>query len=308
MNVLLIGGTRYLGPAIANELLSRGHSVTVLHRGFTSCELSQAITRLHGDARDRHLIESILSAHRFDAVIDTILQAQDLEWLLPLLARYSGRLIHCGSTGVYAPAASIPSRETDPCPCPQDLGGFGEKLAQDEMLLAFNQATGFDTCSVRISNVIGAGDVPLDIWGSRNPVYYQRLIEHREIWIPNDGRALLQPVHVADLARGFCAAVESAISSGKIYNLSSDRAVTLSSYVDLAKRILNSNSAVRFVPMEVILAAEKANESGLRFICEHMCIDSEKARRELCYTPEVDVEEALSESVEWMFRKKLLTK
>jgi len=306
MKVLIIGGTRYLGAAIARELLGQGYEVAVLHRGQTPGDLPPEVTHILGDARDRAFVEPQLREGAYDAVIDTILRADDLAWYLPLLQACAGQLVHCGSTGVYARADRVPSRETDPTPCPKEFGGFGSKRDQDLALLEFHEKTRFKVCSLRISNVIGAGDVPLDIWGARNPAYYQRLAGHEEIWIPNDGCALLQPVHVKDLARGFRAALETEQAAGQIYNLSSDRPVTLNLYARYAKELLGSKSELTCVPMAQILATGKANEGGLRFVCEHMCIDSSKARRALGYKPEFDVREALRDSLDWMVTTGLL--
>ena len=137
------------------------------------------------------------------------------------------------------------------------------KLQQDEALVRFHEQTGYRVCSLRISNVFGPGDVPLDVWGARNPAYFQRVADGKEIWIPNDGRALLQPVHVADLARGFAAVAEADVWPGLIYNLSSPQAVTLARYVAVAKDLLGSKSSVRCVPMEEILALGKTSATGL---------------------------------------------
>ena len=281
MNVLIIGGTRFLGAAIARELRARNHKVALLHRGQTQGDTPADAEQILCDARDRSQVEPQLR-RRWDAVIDTILSDRDLAWYLPLLAHHAGQLIHCGSTGVYAPMRTVPAREEDPTPCPEDLGGFGQKLDQDRALLDFHEKTGFRVCSLRVSNVFGSGDIPLDGWGARNPAWFHRIAGHREIWIPNDGHALLQPVHIADLARGFCDALECDKAAGQIYNLSSDRAVTLNEYVDIVKDLLKSSSPVRHVPMDGILATGKANEAGLRFLCEHMSIDSGKARLQDC--------------------------
>lgn len=306
MNLLIIGGTRFLGAATARELLRRGHDVTVLHRGDTPGSLPEAIGDIRCDARDRPQVENHLAQGGYDAVIDTILGAEDLEWYLPLLEEHAGQLVHCGSTGVYAPMGSVPVREDDPTPCPQELGGFDAKRRQDQALVAFRERVGFRVCSLRISNVFGAGDIPLDVWGSRSLRFFQRLVDGREIWIPNDGRALLQPVHVADLARGFADVVEAEALPEPIYNLSSDQAVTLARYVEIAQGLLGGDSPVRCVPMEDILATGKANEAGLRFVCEHMCIDSTKARRDFGYAPRYDVFEGLRDSFQWMIDRGLL--
>ena len=36
MNTLVLGGTRFIGLVLVRELLSRGHQVTVLNRGWPS--------------------------------------------------------------------------------------------------------------------------------------------------------------------------------------------------------------------------------------------------------------------------------
>ncbi|HPV35776.1 MAG TPA: NAD-dependent epimerase/dehydratase family protein [Candidatus Hydrogenedentes bacterium] len=308
MHVLIVGGTRFLGAAIARELVARGHRVSLLHRGMTAGNVPREAVHLLGDARDRAFVASILQPGRFDAVVDTILTSEDLHWYLPLLHRAVGQLVHCGSTGVYAPMATAPVREYDPTPCAPELGGFAEKLAQDKALLKYHERAGFPVCSLRVSNVFGAGDVPLDIWGARNPRFFQRLADGEEVWIPKDGTTLLQPVHVDDLARGFRAALEApGRTTGQIFNLSSERAVTLTRYAELAAELLGSESMFRYVAVEDILATGRANEAGLRFICEHMCIDSSKAGRVLHYEPQISVREGLRDSLTWMIDTGLLS-
>lgn len=307
MRVLIVGGTRFLGSAIARELVRRGHDVAVFHRGQTEWGVPSDVRHVLGDARDRAFVETTLRDGAFDAVVDTILHAADLAWYLPLLKQYAGQLVHCGSTGVYAPASHCPVHEDDPTPCPPELGGFGEKLEQDKALLRFHEETGFKTVSLRVSNVFGAGDVPLDAWGARSPAFFQRVADGKEVWVPERGLPLLQPVHTEDLARGFAAALESGQAAGEVYNLTSERAVTLRHYVGLIRELLQSRSPVKYVTCEDILATGKANEGGLRFLCEHMSIDASKAARELEYTPRISVREGLRESLEWMVSSGQLT-
>ncbi len=306
MRVLIVGGTRYLGLAIVRELLEHQYEVHVFNRGKTPASLPPEVICHKGNVGDREDLAVCVREGEFDAVIDTILSAQDLARHLPVISECCGQLVHCGSTGVYAPAEFLPSRETDPTPCPPELGGFGAKLEQDQTLLHFFADTGFKVCSLRISNVIGPGDVPLDVWGGRNPMCFQRLIDGKEIWIPNDGRALVQPVDVRDLARGFRLALETDRAGGQIYNLSSSRAVTLYQYARFAAEILNSRSEIQCVPAKQILATGRANAAGLWFLCEHMCIDSSKAAQDLGYQPKRGIRRSLKATIEWMFAKGLL--
>jgi len=102
VKVLIVGGTRFLGAAIASELCARGHQVTALHRGKTRGDVPEQVEHILCDAHERAEVEPHLT-RRFDAVVDTILTDSDLAWYLPLLQDCAERFIHCGSTGVYTP-------------------------------------------------------------------------------------------------------------------------------------------------------------------------------------------------------------
>ncbi|QOR65114.1 NAD-dependent epimerase/dehydratase family protein [Cytobacillus suaedae] len=69
MNLLIIGGTKFLGIHLINEAISRGHEVTIFNRGTVeSSLLPDSIEYLVGD-RDGNL--SALEGRKWDAVIDT---------------------------------------------------------------------------------------------------------------------------------------------------------------------------------------------------------------------------------------------
>ena len=55
------------------------------------------------------------------------------------------------------------------------------------------------------------------------------------------------------------------------------------------------------------LSTGRANEAGLLFIFEHMCIDSSKAGRVLHYEPQISVREGLRDSLTWMIDTGLLS-
>jgi 2'-hydroxyisoflavone reductase len=67
MKVLIIGGTRFLGRALTDEALKRGHDVTLFNRGNNQ-EVFPGVEQLIGD-RDRDL--SLLENRKWDVVMDT---------------------------------------------------------------------------------------------------------------------------------------------------------------------------------------------------------------------------------------------
>lgn len=67
MNLLFIGGTRFVGRAMVATALAQGHSVTLFHRGQTNPDLFPECEHLLGD---RQVDLSPLAGRRWDAVID----------------------------------------------------------------------------------------------------------------------------------------------------------------------------------------------------------------------------------------------
>jgi 2'-hydroxyisoflavone reductase len=66
--LLVLGGTRFIGPHIVEAALARGHEVALFNRGKTNPELFPECEKLRGD-RDGDM--SALHGRDFDAVIDT---------------------------------------------------------------------------------------------------------------------------------------------------------------------------------------------------------------------------------------------
>jgi len=68
MQILVLGGTQFLGRHVVDSALERGHTVTLFNRGRTRPELYPDVEKLRGD-RDGDL--GSLAGRSFDAVVDT---------------------------------------------------------------------------------------------------------------------------------------------------------------------------------------------------------------------------------------------
>ena len=69
MDLLLIGGTQFVGRALVEKALQRGHNVTLFNRGKTNPDIFPEVERITGD-RDGDLAN--LGDRTWDAVIDTV--------------------------------------------------------------------------------------------------------------------------------------------------------------------------------------------------------------------------------------------
>ncbi|MEM9775610.1 MAG: NAD-dependent epimerase/dehydratase family protein, partial [Chloroflexota bacterium] len=68
MKILVIGGTQFVGRAMAEVALAKGHELTLFNRGRTGADLFPHAEKLVGD-RDGGL--DVLDGRQWDAVIDT---------------------------------------------------------------------------------------------------------------------------------------------------------------------------------------------------------------------------------------------
>ena len=72
MRILIIGGTRFMGPLVVRSLSEQGHEVTVFHRGQTRTDLPRGVKEFLGDRSS--LTESAVELQRLapEVVLDMI--------------------------------------------------------------------------------------------------------------------------------------------------------------------------------------------------------------------------------------------
>jgi 2'-hydroxyisoflavone reductase len=72
LNLLILGGTGFLGPAIVRAALARGHNISLFHRGKTRPDLFPELEHILGN-RDPKIEPGLepLKGREFDAVLDT---------------------------------------------------------------------------------------------------------------------------------------------------------------------------------------------------------------------------------------------
>ena len=107
LDILILGGTGFIGPHEINYARSRGHKITMFNRGKTAPGMFPDVETLIGDRDDQ--LDS-LKGRDWDAVIDN-------SGFYPRHARLSAELLH-GHVGTYMFVSSI--------------SAYGDALAVDE--------------------------------------------------------------------------------------------------------------------------------------------------------------------------------
>lgn len=112
MQVLVIGGTRYVGRFIVEELLDQGHDVTLFHRGRTNTELFGDLERVLGD---RVTDIGRLGDRDWDVVIDTCgYEPAEVAPAVEHLADRTERYVFISSVAVHEPTVHPGITEDSP--------------------------------------------------------------------------------------------------------------------------------------------------------------------------------------------------
>jgi 2'-hydroxyisoflavone reductase len=203
MELLVVGGTAFVGRAIVHDAAARGHTVTVLNRGRTPSDLPDGVERI---VADRQGDLSVLDGRRFDATIDVIAyRASDVDRLAEALGDRGGQHLQISSISAYADPVAAGATEAestlhplgavDP-EAPIDGATYGPLKADAER--AAVRRFGDATTVVRPTFVIGAHDLTY-----RFPYWVARCERGGAVAVPAGSAAALQYVDARDLA-AFC--------------------------------------------------------------------------------------------------------
>jgi len=298
MNVLVIGGTRFVGRAIVEELLQRGHTVAIYHRGRHEVEFSRPVTHVHGDRRDYTLFRADLARLSPEAVVDVIpMNAEDSQAVVEALRGRISRSVHISSGDVYAPDQPIPIPEDAPIhsaevvelPLGDQVVPYS-KVAVEEAIREAQTAGGFPATIIRLPAVYGPGD-PL----AREWFFVKRVLDGRQrIALPDGGLGLFHRGYVGDVARAVVLALESSQAVGKIYNVGHERVLTVRGIAELVARVMDHEWEIVSVPADQV---PLTNPYATPY---HLVYDLSRIRAELGYQESVSLEEGMRRTVAWL--------
>ncbi len=302
MKILLMGGSGWLGHHIALRLAAENRDVTILSRGRkpTFQDAVSELPSVIADKEDEAAMRQVFGV-RYTHVIDTV----PTEKSIALVHKYAAGLrhyLHCSSTGGYAPPEFIPCNETAHYKGFAPGTGWDQKRIVDNLVMALCREHGFPATVIRPSCITGPGMLPLDNLGGRRRDFIPDILAGKTLDLPENGKALLHPVHVRDLACSFALAMDRPERSvGQVYNICLGYAVTLNRYLEITAAALGRRPVIHYMSVEEMLAkyGDRIDPVGLRFLAEHMCFSIEKAASDLGYRPSMSTEEAIAETALW---------
>jgi nucleoside-diphosphate-sugar epimerase len=306
LRVVVLGGTRFIGPYVVRQLAEAGHEVTIVHRGETEAELPSSVRHVHGDFRNLEQRLAELRDPSPDVVID----------MIPWLAKSGGHgVLHfkgiarrglvITSCDVYRAFARFWRSEPgppDPLPLTEE-SPLRSKIAPDRGSLRLD----FDNVEVE-EQVMGEAELP--VTALRLPATYgpgdaqHRLYEL--VRTMDDARpAILIEERFAcwRWARGYVEDVAAAIAlaaaderaSGRVYNVAQPGAYSEAQWARIVSDAHGWRGEILAVPTEALPESMRADYDER----QEFVVSSDRIRAELGYEEQVPLIEGLRRTIDW---------
>ncbi len=240
LNILILGGTSFLGPHQIAYALERGHSVSIFTRGKTKPKIhTEAFDKVEHLIGDREDNLKALENRSWDVVIDN--SGRRVHWTektAKLLKDTCGLYLYISSTGVFFPYGKGDLKETDKVflKTPEDAAEGGVKMSYDYGVMKANSEVatkkifGEDrSIIVRPTYMYGPGDRT-----DRFLHWSLRLPKGGDVMVPGKQDDPVQFIDVRDIAE-FCIHLAENKSVGTYNGAGPAESMTIAGFANKAK-------------------------------------------------------------------------
>jgi nucleoside-diphosphate-sugar epimerase len=258
MNVLVIGGSRFLGHHLTRSLLELGISVTLFNRGKSPDDFGTRVKRIIGDRQDHQRFYNRLHGQRFDAVIDLIgYNPLEIEVAEKTFRDQIGLYVFISTGQVYLVTENKhwPAKEEDfyqpliDCPAGEELPyEYGVKKRECELFLEKRfRSSKFPAVRLRCPVIHGPRDYSLRLFS-----YLLRITDGFPLIIPENGDKIIRHIYVQDVVHTILKLLANSSVPGKVFNLAQHEVVTLSEFLTQIASLMNKKIKIRIVSRQVL--------------------------------------------------------
>ena len=294
MRVLVTGASGFVGRHVVDYLAAHGHEPVQTDTVVGSPNA--------GSVTDKPFVFDVLGKLDFEAVIHLAGIADlkktidsphlsfevncygTLNVLELALRKGVKRFVYASSANVYGAPTQNPVTEETPFDprVPYDYS----KVAGESFVWGYHKAKGLPVAVTRSWLLFGEGDT----LSRAVPRFIRSCLDGQPIKLFNAGRDVTAPTHATNYGKLVATLIEKDAATGQAFNFAGERILTIRELAELVKTLTGSSSQLEMLPPRSEAEAEpqKAYPS------------TEKMKRLLGYTHEIDLETGLKRTAEWV--------
>jgi UDP-glucose 4-epimerase len=265
-NVLVTGGAGFIGSHVSEELVHRGHRVTVLDDlsgGFRD-NLVDGVNFCEGSIVDVDLVNHLFEIEKFDYVFH--LAAYAAEGLSHFIKRfnYNNNLIgsinlinasinynvkcfvFTSSIAVYGTSPELPMTEKTH-PHPEDPYGIA-KLAVEQELRVSKEMFGLDYVIFRPHNVFGERQNIGDKYRNVVGIFMNQILQGKPMSVFGDGNQTRAFSYIGDVAPYIAKSIELPAAYNQIFNIGADQPYSVNELAQAVGRAMQVEPDILHLP------------------------------------------------------------
>ena len=310
MRTLVTGGAGFIGSNLVRALLARGDEVRVLDN-FSSgnranlAGLEHEVELVEGDLRSYERVHAAVRGVEVvyhqgalpsvprsvqDPLTTTAVNVEGtLNVLLAARDEAVRRVVNASSSSVYGNAGELPRTETQ---LPDPISPYAvAKLAAERFCTSFSRVYSMEVVSLRYFNVFGPRQDPLSQYAAVVPRFIRAIAAGQPVTVYGDGEQSRDFTYVDNVVAANLLAADAASVHGEIVNVATGSSATVNELADTIGRLLD-------------LPVEKAHEPEREADVRASWADLASARRLLGYETQVDLEEGLRRTMDFLLDRK----
>jgi UDP-glucose 4-epimerase len=310
MRVLITGGAGFIGSHLADALIARGDSVTILDNLSTGTlkNLSGVVEKIEfieGDIRDQDLVQKL--THKTDVVLHmaAALGVQTImhhtvesvstnftgsEVVMNAALKSDKRLIIASTSEIYGKNPKQPLSETDDrvVGTPQKIRWTyaDAKALEEAIAYALFTTHGLKQTTLRFFNTVGPRQTGR--YGMVVPRFVEAALKNEPIPVHGDGTQSRVFCHVEDVVRAVLGVIADDSTIGQVFNVGGIGETTIQ---QLAEKIISqtsSKSTISYTPYS------EAYPPGYEDM-QRRVPDTAKLQKHLSWKPEHNLESIISD-------------
>jgi UDP-glucose 4-epimerase len=271
MHYLITGGAGFIGSHLAEELLHQGHTITIIDDLSTGS--LDNLAHLKDNPGLRCVIDAVSNFSLLTTLVDTcdavfhLAAAVGVKLIvkgpvhtietnftgtravLECASKWQKKVLLTSSSEVYGKANTVPFSENDDLvlgPTNKARWSYACSKAMAEFLaLAYWKEKKLPVVIARLFNTVGPRQT--DSYGMVLPTFVRQALQGCPITVYGDGTQSRCFTHVSDVVGDLIRLVQHPDAVGEVFNVGSDREVTIQELARLVKTVARSPSKICYV-------------------------------------------------------------